>query len=254
MADHPNFKDHFADVSSHYAAHRPTYPPDLFSWLASKSDPVSLAWDCATGTGQAACAIGRYFPQVIATDASAEQIAAAKPCPNVTYHVAPADASGIAAHTANLITVAQALHWFDLTSFYAEVSRVAAKNCLIAVWTYGVFNAKGPDSERIQTLLDHFYYDVVGNYWPPERSHVENGYQNLNFPFTEIQTPPFEMSQDWNISHLIGYLRSWSATSRYIKTVGKDPVSELELQLSPIWGPGPRRIVWPLSIKAGRIN
>lgn len=246
------FNDHFAPVADQYAAHRPTYPAELFAWLAGWCANRDLAWDCATGTGQAAVALARHFSEVVATDASAAQIAAATPAAGVSYRVAPADASGLAAQSADLVTVAQALHWFDLEQFYAEVRRVLKPGGLLAVWTYGVFQVPAAGSADIQALLDRFYHETVGPYWPPERRHVENGYADLAFPFAELVVPSFVMAVDWQLADLAGYLRSWSATSRYREINGTDPVSPLLHELVPVWGSGCQRVVWPLSIRVGR--
>jgi len=247
----PSFTDHFARVASQYASHRPTYPPELFAWLAECSPARELAWDCATGTGQAATALADHFTRVWATDASAAQIEAATRCPGVEYSTAAAHCSGLPDQCADLVTVAQALHWFDLDSFYAEVRRVLKPGGLLAVWTYGVFGTEGAGSERVQALLDRFYYDTVGPCWPPERRHVENSYADLAFPFAEHEPPRLNMSVSWNLDDLAGYLRSWSATSRYQELHGSDPVVALAGELAPLWGDTQRRVVWPLSIKAG---
>jgi len=212
-----------------------------------------LAWDCATGTGQAACELARRFNRVVATDASAAQIAVATPCPAVEYRTAPAEQSGLGDASVDLITVAQALHWFDLDAFYYEVRRVLKPGGLLAVWTYGVFGTEGgAGGEAVQKLLHSFYYDTVRPYWPPERRHVENGYADLAFPFEPVTAPAFSMAVEWRLADLVGYLRSWSATARFREAKGTDPVLLLEQQLSGLWGEGQRRILWPLSIRAGR--
>lgn len=248
-----SFTDHFAKVAAHYASHRPSYPAELFRWLADQAPARKLAWDCATGTGQAAVALADHFEQVWATDASGSQIEAATACAGVQYHTAPADCSGLPDQSVDLVTVAQALHWFDLERFYAEVRRVLKPGGLLAVWTYGIFQVEGADTVGIQVLLDRFYYETVGNCWPPERRHVENGYADLAFPFQELKPPVCAMAVDWDLDDLCGYLRSWSATSRYRDQHGSDPVVSLSAELAPYWGQGCQRVVWPLSIKAGRI-
>lgn len=245
------FNDHFTAVATSYAGFRPTYPAALFAWLAQIAPDTNLAWDCATGSGQAARDLAAHFNRVVATDASTAQIAAAQAHPQIDYRVAAAEASGLANTSVDLITVAQALHWFDLDAFYAEVRRVLKPGGVLAVWTYGVFSVEG---EGINDCTNAFYQDTVGPFWPPERMHVESGYRTLAFPFSAIQTPQFNMETTWTLAQLLGYLRSWSATGRYIAAHGIDPVDVLEKELAPLWGDAQRtrRVSWPLSVRAGR--
>ncbi|HMV52833.1 MAG TPA: class I SAM-dependent methyltransferase [Rhodocyclaceae bacterium] len=245
------FSDHFAAVAAQYADSRPRYPDSLFDWLAAQCAPRDLAWDCGAGSGQASIALARHFTRVIATDASAAQIAQAQPDPRVEYRVAPAECSTIDDASADLVIVAQALHWFDLDRFYAEVRRVLRPGGLIAAWSYGVLAVEGA---AVNTMVQRFYHDEVGPYWPPERRHVENAYRELRFPFERIAAPDFEMSLHWNLAQLLGYFRSWSATARYIERRGDDPVARLAPQLAAYWGDAGqlREIRWPLALLAGR--
>lgn len=247
----PSFSDHFSSVAGNYADFRPTYPPALFSWLATLTPAHELAWDCAAGSGQASVDLAVHFDRVAATDASAKQIAAAQPHPKVEYRVAPAEESGLADASVDLLTVAQALHWFDLERFYAEARRVLNPAGVVAVWTYGVLLLADP---RINECVQIFYRDTVGPYWPPERRHVENGYRELPFPFPEIAAPPLQMETSWDLAQLLGYFRSWSASGRYHAAHGSDPVAALAQELAPLWGdPEQRRtIAWPLSLRVGR--
>lgn len=243
--------DHFGQVANHYASHRPVYPAELFEWLAFQSTDHRLAWDCGAGSGQASVALARHFDHVLATDMSAEQLAQAIPHPRVEYRTALAEASGLPDHSADLVTVAQALHWFDTERFYAEVRRVLKPGSLIAAWSYGVISI---DGDEVNALLQDFYYRVIGPYWPAERHHVETGYRELPFPFQRIETPSLAMQADWTLEHLAGYLRSWSASARYTAATGKDSVSVLLAQLQPHWGDlsKTRTVRWPLAILAGR--
>lgn len=248
-----SFNDHFSSVASHYADCRPTYPAALFEWLASQCAAHDLAWDCGAGSGQASLELARYFDRVVATDASAAQIAQAMPHARVEYRVAPAEASGVADHCADLVVVAQALHWFDLDRFYAEARRVLKPGGVIAAWTYGVQQAEGED---VDALVQHFYAEEVGPYWPPERHLVETVYRTLAFPFHALVPPPFAMTMRWNLQQLLGYFRSWSATARYIEAQGVDPVSVLEPRLRGCWGEPDqlREVTWPLAVRAGRVE
>ncbi len=130
------FHDHFSGVANRYADFRPHYPAALFDWLATLVPKDSLVWDCAAGNGQASYDLATRFAHVIATDASKEQIASATPHPKVEFRVAPAEQSGLADGSAGLITVAQAVHWFDLDRFWVEAKRVLKGGGLLAFWGY----------------------------------------------------------------------------------------------------------------------
>jgi SAM-dependent methyltransferase len=244
------FKDHFSRLAADYASFRPRYPAALFDFLAQSCRQHGCAWDCACGNGQAAVDLAARFASVIATDASAAQIAAAPARANVSYRVAPAEASGLQGASVDLVTVAQALHWLELTAFYAEVERVLRPGGVLAVWTYGIVHIAG---ERADALLQQFYGVTVQPYWPSERKLVESGYRTLSFPFPEITAPPFTMQEQWSLAQLLGYIRSWSASARYVERNGIDPTVMLEADLLPTWGDPAsfRSISWPLSLRVG---
>jgi SAM-dependent methyltransferase len=243
--------DHFTAVSAHYAQSRPTYPEELFAWLAATSPGRALAWDVGAGNGQASVALAAHFDHVLATDLSAEQIANATPHPRIEYRAAAADHSGLPARSADLVSIAQALHWFDLNAFYAEVRRVLNPGGLVAAWTYGILAVEGDEVGRI---VDHFYWQVVGPHWPAERRHVENRYADLPFPFERVPSPDFAIVRQWTLGQFLGYVRSWSATGRMQKATGADPVPALEAELAPAWGGPDRRrtVTWPIAMHAGR--
>lgn len=244
--------DHFSAVAAQYAQFRPDYPAALFDWLAEAAPGHTLAWDVGAGSGQASVALARHFAQVLATDVSAAQVAQAQPHERVRYRVAPAEHSGLPAASADVVTIAQALHWFDLEAFYAEVRRVLRPGGLIAAWTYGVMSVAG---EAVDVPLRHFYHHTVGPYWPAERRHVEGGYADLPFPFAAVAAPPMTITRDWTLDALLGYCRSWSATARCRQATGQDPVLALAAELAPVWGePYQRRAVcWPLALRVGRV-
>jgi len=243
----------FSGVARAYADCRPTYPDSLFDWLAAEAPARTRAWDCGCGSGQASLALGERFDEVVATDASAAQIAAARPHPRVRYLVAPAEDSGLPSASANLITVAQALHWFDLERFYAEVRRVGRPAALFAAWTYTAPRLADPAAHARFT---EFFTEVIGPWWPPERRHVDSGYRTLPFPFDELVVPPQSLTTHWTLGQLAGYARSWSATARYQADQGRDPVVWLEAALGPLF-PGPEtrmRVDWPLRVRAARLS
>jgi ubiquinone/menaquinone biosynthesis C-methylase UbiE len=245
------FKDHFSANSAGYAGYRPRYPEALFDWLAGQCAARDAAWDCATGSGQAAVALAGRFRRVIATDASAAQIEHAQAHAGVEYRVAPAEASGLPDAGVDLVTVAQAAHWFDLDAFHAEVRRVLKPGGLVALWGY--------EKLRLETdlarVVGHFYHGVLDGYWPPERALVESGYRDLAFPFAEIAPPEFAMSADWTLDQLIGYFGTWSAVKNYRQALGADPLPALRGELEPLWGSPdrPKNIQWPLFLRIGRV-
>jgi SAM-dependent methyltransferase len=245
------FPDHFSGVAGAYAEFRPRYPDALFDWLAEVAPRRDLAWDCATGNGQAAVALARLFDRVLATDASAEQVEVATPHPRVEYRVAPAEESGLTADSVDAITVAQALHWFDRPVFYEEASRVLRRDGVLAVWTYGHPRLDDPAADAV---FQEFYSATVGPYWPPERALVDVGYRTIEFPFPEVDPPDLEMETLWPLAALLGYVATWSATTRFRRSRGFDPLPALGEALARVWGEPAesRRIRWPLAIRAGR--
>jgi ubiquinone/menaquinone biosynthesis C-methylase UbiE len=244
-------KDHFSGHADRYEAFRPTYPDALFLYLSSLCTRHDLGWDCATGNGQAAVALAPYFSAIIATDASQKQIDHARPRANVQYRIAPADGAPLADASVDLVTVAQALHWFSLPRFYAEVLRVAKPDGLIAVWCYQLHNI----TPEIDAVVQRYYADIVGADWPPERRLVEEGYRTVAFPFDEIEPPTFQMVHSWDMHHVLGYLGSWSATQRYQKRTGADPLDLIRDELATAWGDPEktRDVTWPLHLRVGRV-
>jgi ubiquinone/menaquinone biosynthesis C-methylase UbiE len=245
------FRDHFSTLAARYADFRPTYPKELFAYLASTVNAQDLAWDCACGNGQASRDLAPYFETVIATDASAQQINAAEAYPKIEYRVAPAENSGLENATVDLVTVAQALHWFDLEKFYAEARRVLKRDGVLAVWTYSVASIEGGPLDEV---MQDFYWNRIGPHWPPERRHVEEGYRTLPFPFPETEAPKFEMKARWTLAQLIGYFSSWSGTKRYIEANGKNPLPQVEAEMLALWNDPsvPREVTWPLALRVGR--
>jgi ubiquinone/menaquinone biosynthesis C-methylase UbiE len=242
------FKDHFSKQAAEYAKFRPRYPKELFRWLGSVAPANKLAWDCATGSGQAAVELADAFEQVIATDASEKQVANAERHPRIEYRIATAEESGLEPNTADLITVAQALHWFDLARFEAEARRVAKAGGIVAAWAYKLATV----SPAVDAIVNRYYSDVVGPYWPAERLLVEK-FEELPFEFDRLDSPPFEMMAEWRVEHLLGYLRTWSATQRFMAAEQRDPLEEVEGELREAWGQDVRRVVWPLTVRVGGV-
>ena len=248
----PDFADHFSAVAAGYAASRPHYPDALFGWLASLAPSRTCAWDAGTGNGQAATALAGHFDHVVATDASAEQITAAVPHPRVEYRVATAERSGLASGSLDLVTVAQALHWFDVSAFNVEVTRVLRPGGVLAVWTYAlpVLGDAALDAELGRL------HDSVRAWWPAERRLVETGYRTLPFPFPELAVPQFDMTAQWDLDRLLSYVRTWSAVTRRRNATGADPLAAAAGALSLAWGRAAevRTVRWPLSLRVGRMQ
>ena len=211
---------------------------------------TTVVWDCAAGSGQATLDLAERFDHVIASDASGDPIASAKAHPKIEYHVSTAEQSGLPDASVSLITVAQALHWFDLERFFTEAKRVLEPGGVLAVWAYGINQVEG---EAVNQLVQEYYSSTVRPYWPPERKLVEDGYRSIPFPFDELPAPSFRMEAQWTMEQLIGYFSTWSATTRYIKATGKNPLEQLTADLARAWGDTalPRLIVWPLSLRVG---
>jgi ubiquinone/menaquinone biosynthesis C-methylase UbiE len=243
------FKDHFSKQAADYAKFRPGYPREMFEYLASIAPARQRAWDCATGSGQAAVGLAAVFDRVIATDASEKQIANAQPHERVEYRVAPAEQSQIELSNVDLIMVAQALHWFDLDRFYPEARRVLKPGGVFAASAYRFLHV----TPAVDDLVNRRYYgEIVGPCWPAERALIMN-FEEIPFPFPERETPAFEMKVDWTLDHVLGYLRSWSATQRFIAANRRDPLEEIAAELRSAWGDikKSRRVVWPLTLRVG---
>ncbi len=250
MAD---FNDHFSADAAQYATFRPTYPPALFTWLAAHTARHDLAWDCATGNGQAARGIAEHYSRVVATDASASQLEHATAHPRIEYRTAAAEQSGLPDSSVDLVTVAQALHWLPLERFFPEVQRVVARDGLLAVWGY---SRPRVSSAALDEELRRFHDEIVGPYWPPERRLVDTHYREVLFPFAEISVPPFALEQRLTRAGFEGYLRTWSATNRYRAARRDDPVDQIAPVLNAEWSnpDEPRPVRWPMFVRAGRIR
>jgi len=253
-----SFKDHFSGHASTYREARPLYPPALFDWLATQTPARQLVWDAGCGNGQASVALAERFAHVFATDPSANQIASAEARPNLDYRVEPGEQCSLPSQNADLVTVAQALHWFDFARFFPEAQRVLKPGGVLAAWAYSDCRV----TPAVDVQKNRVYVDFTGTYWPPERDYVDAGYRTIPMPFgdaapfEEISAPAFVMSVSWDAAQFLAYLRSWSATQRYIKANGVDPVALVEADLRDAWGdPAQKRDVhWDFHLRCGRLR
>jgi len=240
----------FSQNPDQYARYRPTYPRELLVYLSGLAAHRDLAWDCATGNGQSAVACAEFFAHVEATDISAAQIRNQIEHPRVHYSVAPAEQTRFANSSFDLITVAQAWHWFDQQKFQSEVHRVLKPNGIFAAWGYGFFSIQ-PD---VDAIIEQNLYPVLDPLWAEGNRLLLDGYRTLTLPVDEIADPPvFEIKLEWTLAHVLDYLRTWSAVKRHVAERGSDPVSMLEARLESVWGDplAARSVRMPLFCRVG---
>ncbi|MCG8413258.1 MAG: class I SAM-dependent methyltransferase [Pseudomonadales bacterium] len=244
-----NFNDHFSGHAGVYAAARPDYPHELFEYLNGICSKHEIAFDCAAGNGQATRGLLPFFSVVLMSDGSSKQIEQAKALceKSASLHasVMLAENLGLKSATLDLVTVAQALHWFNLDNFFTEVDRVLRTDGVFACWSYGIHSI----NQSCDRVVYRLYEDIVGEYWPPQRRLVENHYAGIDFPLTEVTVPDFKLEKQWSIEQVLGYLRSWSAVQRYAKDRQQDPVAIIEPDLRLAFGEEKvRTISWPLNL------
>ncbi len=243
------FKDLFSRQSADYSKFRPTYPTELFEYLATLVDKRDLAWDVGTGNGQSAVMVANHFSRVVATDPSIKQIERATPNSRVIYHVGAAESSEFADHTVDLVTVAQAIHWFNHEKFFNEVRRVLKPKGVLAFWCYGGAQI----TPEVNAVVRKLYLDILGPYWQPERRLIEEGYRSIRVPMQEITPPDFSITADWELEHLIGYLGTWSALQSYIEKNKSNPLEAMYEQLRTAWGKiSTHRVQWELNLRVAR--
>jgi len=244
-------KDNFSKQASLYAIYRPRYPRALFDFIVGFSAEKKFAWDCATGNGQSATELSGYFENIYATDISKKQIEEAVKKENIFYTVEPAEKTGIADGIIDLVTVSQALHWFDFDKFYREVKRVSKPAGIIAVWTYSLL--------QIDTITDalirEYHFETLKDYWDKERKYVDDGYESIPFPFNNISAPAFSIEVNWNLQDLEGYLNTWSAVQKFITINKYNPIPLLILEIKKNWQPADyRKIIFPIHLKMGYVH
>lgn len=245
-------KDLFSEQSHHYASYRPNYPDALYAFLGEQLSDRAVAWDCATGNGQVAQSLSRMVERIEATDISERQLQQAyRDLPNVHYSLQPAERTSFPEHSFDLITVAQALHWFDVPAFHREVRRVARPGALLAEWGYGLPESASPS---VNAAIREFYQATTGPFWEPERAHIDDGYARLPFPFDSLATPEIVMEVFWTRDQMLGFLRSWSAVQTCIRKTGRDPIPLIQSRLEVVW-PASRTLTvrFPVFLRVGRV-
>jgi SAM-dependent methyltransferase len=245
------FKDHFSKQSSAYKAHRPTYEPRFFKTIASFANNHNLAVDIGCGSGQSTIGLEPYFQKVVGADPSFNQLSNADLGGNTSYFVCAAESIAMADNTFDMLTVGQALHWFEHDNFYSEARRILKPDGAIVVWCYGLFTI----DEGVDSVINYFYHDVVGPHWPSERRHVENAYNEIPFEFVNVKRLKIDMTARWDVHAVIGMLSTWSATQKYQDAKKENPIQLIERDLTNAWGnAGEKAITWPITILAGYLK
>jgi len=236
-------------IADKYVKYRPTYPLPLFDYIYQYVNRFDRVWDCGCGNGQATSQLAEKFKQVIATDIAAKQIEYAVEKPNINYKVCPAEQTSIADNSIDLITVAQALHWFDHTAFALEVKRVLKHKGILAAWGYSPPRI----NKKIDTIIDYTGFDLLNDYWGSGRKYVDNCYRNIPFPFKKIENHEFYCESQYSLQGLIGYLESWSPRLNYLRKHDKDPLDFVKAELTAAWGNAKeiKTIKWPIFLLLG---
>jgi ubiquinone/menaquinone biosynthesis C-methylase UbiE len=243
-------KDLFSGHAADYALYRPGYPTALYDWVFDRVSCFDSAWDCGTGNGQVANVLAKRFKKVEATDISDAQIQEAVSPANVHYRVSPAESTPFDSTSFDLITVGQALHWFDFDRFNAEVKRVAKPGALLAVWTYELLSI----SPETDAVIADFYRNTVGTYWDKERRHVENQYAAIPFPYQNVEKRVFLQTYEWTLDQVCHYLHTWSSVRKFEKMNKINPVAELQRQLAVPWGASEcKTVTFPVFTQLGTV-
>ncbi|SFP68945.1 class I SAM-dependent methyltransferase [Hymenobacter arizonensis] len=241
--------DRFSTQAADYARYRIDYPAEFYAWLLPQVIGRERAWDCATGNGQVAVVLADHFVRVDATDLSEKQLAQATPRANLHYQTARAEQTPFPNQRFDLITVAQAVHWFDATAYHAEVRRVARAGALLAEWGYGLVQV----SPEIDRLIRYFHDEVMGQYWDVNRWHIDDEYARIPFPFAEVQRARFSVQRQWSAEWFLQYLRTWSSVVKYQHETSEDAVELIAAELTQRWGPGERKVVFPVFARSGKL-
>ncbi len=243
-------KDNFSNHSADYARFRPGYPPQFFDFLFSLCQHFDTAWDAATGNGQIAVGLAERFQRVFATDISANQLANAHAWSNVHYAVGAAESPDFPDHCFDLVTVGQAVHWFQFEDFYQAVRRVLKPGGVLALVGYNVLKVDAPTD----AIFDQLYHETLEGYWDVERHYVDDAYATIPFPFEEVPLPEMTMTYSWSLEQLLGYLNTWSAVKRFVEKNGRSPLDvDFVAALRLFWADNEVKMIhFPIFARIGR--
>jgi SAM-dependent methyltransferase len=243
---------YFGQDAEGYRAFRPQYPAPLYEWLAQAAPSRALAWDCGTGSGQAALGLAAHFDRVVATDPDPRQLAAAPKRANIDYRLAAAEGDLGLAGEVDLIACACSVHWFDLPRFYARARDALKPGGLIAVWTYDWhYTGSAPLDAALETLKT----DILGPFWDDNARYYFSGYAALPFPFDEMDAPLFRSPIAASCAELMNFLSTWSAVMKYRERHGSDPLAIMDAQLARAWEASPPAspVCVPLHMRCGKV-
>ncbi|WP_159468181.1 class I SAM-dependent methyltransferase [Dyadobacter sp. 3J3] len=245
-------KDNFSNHSKQYSVFRPTYPDEAIEFILNLVNNKTNVWDCGTGNGQLAAKLSPFFQHIYATDISENQITNAVKKDNISYKVVAAENVIFEQNFFDLITVAQAIHWFDFEKFYEKVYLTLKPNGIIAIIGYNLMKI----DEESDKIIRHLYSTILGDkYWDKERKYLDEQYKTIPFPFQELQTPSFSQKVKWNLEELIGYLNTWSAVQHFIKANGINPVDEVKKEFENIWGKEKQKeVIFPTLLRIGKLK
>ena len=244
------FHDLFSGHAKLYSEVRPGYPTEIYDFIAANVNHTEIAWDCGSGNGQAATKLAEIFSQVFATDSSAKQIEHAILHNNVSYSVQPSENTNFPDSIFDCVTVAQAIHWYDLKKFYNELHRTLKPGGLLCVWGYTWFNI----SDDIDDIVEKTLISSLKEYWAPQTKLLQDGYKDLILPYEQITVPSFKIVVHWDLTQIISYLHSWSPMKSYGEKHGDKGMDLLFEGMIEAWGPKikKRKISMPIYMKASR--
>ncbi|HEX2606290.1 MAG TPA: class I SAM-dependent methyltransferase [Flavisolibacter sp.] len=245
-------KDLFSEQAAAYAKYRPHYPQELFDYILSFVPSRKRAWDCATGNGQSAVVLSRYFEEVEASDISEAQLSNAVQQPNIRYRISAAENTPYADDSFDLITIATAYHWLDGQAFFKEASRVGKEGCVVAAWAYHTLSCTDP---VVNSIIQHFYTNITGPYWDPERRHIDEGYRTVVFDFDPLPPNTFHIKKEWTREEFKNYLLTWSSVQKYLKQHQRSPIPLIAGDLDAIWNDTEvRQFHFPVFLRMGQIH
>lgn len=136
-------KERFSDRVDNYVKFRPTYPAEAVDCMIEKSradeKPNFTVADLGAGTGKFSRLLVERKLNVIAVEPNKNMREAAENelsgYENYTSISASAEETGLESHSVDLITAAQAFHWFDREKCKVEFERILKRGGQVAlIW------------------------------------------------------------------------------------------------------------------------